>query len=154
MQLFLRHKTFKSFCPLLINQTHLKLFLQTMQSQFELILRYFQGMLIAVFYCFLNGEVQGEVTKFWKNFRLKNGLPSHTFRKSSTYHTNGTQITALASTNSADDRSHGMQETSLLSPNGEPNRSGSISSELLIPPQRTFGQRTLNDGSRLKEDVV
>lgn len=114
----------------------------------------FQGMLIAVFYCFLNGEVQGEVKKFWKNIRLKNGLPSHSFRKGSSYHTNGTQFTGLVSSNSADDRSHAMQETSLLSPNGGACRSTSINSDTLQPPKQIYGQRAVLSDPQIKEEAV
>ena len=72
-------------------------------------------MLIAVFYCFLNGEVRCEVIKFWKNLRLKNGLPSNTYRKTSTYNSNGTQLTAMTYT-TMEDKIQINQETSLLTP--------------------------------------
>nr|CAB3249396.1 glucagon-like peptide 1 receptor [Phallusia mammillata] len=63
---------------------------------FEMTFTSLQGMLIAVLYCFLNGEVQGEVTKLWRNWRWRKGLPAATSRKSSTYHSNGgTQMTSM-----------------------------------------------------------
>ena len=123
-------------------------------------------MLIAVFYCFLNGEVRTEVIKCWKNLRLKNGLPSTTFRKSSNYYSNGTQVTAFVTMNS-EERTQVVQESSLLSPNNRcdsaksSRRSTMTNNELKVPSKvdgcnLSLREKTVNFGSNLsmKEDVV
>ena len=118
-------------------------------------------MLIAVFYCFLNGEVRGEVVKFWKNLRLKNGLPSNTFRKTSTYNSNGTQLTTAMMYNS-EDKSQMLQETSLLTPNNRcdsgksSRRSTMTNNDLKVPPASDGSNCSLitnNKSSRLSANV-
>ena len=118
-------------------------------------------MLIAVFYCFLNGEVQAEIKKLWKNFRSKHALPAAKLRKSSNYYSNGTQVTAFACVHS-EDKSHLMQETCLLTPNSRHDSSASSRSTFnsaSLQRENSNGcmtQSNANGLSRLnmKEEVV
>uniref|UniRef100_H3CRC2 Vasoactive intestinal peptide receptor 2 n=1 Tax=Tetraodon nigroviridis TaxID=99883 RepID=H3CRC2_TETNG len=44
---------------------------------FDLALGSFQGLVVAILYCFLNGEVQGELKRIWRSMCLNSGLRRH-----------------------------------------------------------------------------
>ncbi|CAK8683444.1 unnamed protein product [Clavelina lepadiformis] len=73
---------------------------------FEMIFTSFQGCLIAILYCFLNGEVQTEIVKLWNMWRWKNGIPAANSRKCSSFYSNGTQLTSITSTHTTENTSN------------------------------------------------
>ncbi|XP_049604325.1 vasoactive intestinal polypeptide receptor isoform X2 [Syngnathus scovelli] len=66
---------------------------------FDLILGSFQGFVVAVLYCFLNGEVQGEIKRKWRRWMLQRFLGADTKYQQPSIGSNGnnfsTQITML-----------------------------------------------------------
>ncbi|XP_009857769.2 glucagon-like peptide 1 receptor [Ciona intestinalis] len=82
---------------------------------FEIILTSLQGSIIAILYCFLNGEVQTEIRKCWRNWRWSHRLPAAS-GKFSTYRSD-VQMTSITYAHSIDKGD--AHETSLLSPNNK-----------------------------------
>ncbi|CAK8671673.1 unnamed protein product [Clavelina lepadiformis] len=68
---------------------------------FEMIFTSFQGCLISILYCFLNGEVQGEIIKIWSTWRRRNGVPAAGSRNCSSFYSNGIQLTSITSSHAA-----------------------------------------------------
>ncbi|CAK8682343.1 unnamed protein product [Clavelina lepadiformis] len=65
---------------------------------FEMIFTSFQGCLISILYCFLNGEVQGEIIKVWSTW------------------SNGIQMTSIASSHpAASNHDHSRRESAASS---------------------------------------
>ncbi|XP_076018200.1 vasoactive intestinal polypeptide receptor-like isoform X2 [Genypterus blacodes] len=65
---------------------------------FDLILWSFQGFVVAVLYCFLNGEVQAEIKRKWRRWTLQRFLGAHTKYQHPSIGSNGnnsTQITVF-----------------------------------------------------------
>ncbi|XP_029444376.1 vasoactive intestinal polypeptide receptor 2 [Rhinatrema bivittatum] len=70
------------------------------QLIFELCLGSFQGLIVAVLYCFLNSEVQGELKKMWHNMQL-NQKKDHDYRLHSiSVSRNGSECTSQFHRNS------------------------------------------------------
>uniref|UniRef100_A0A3P8TXC1 Vasoactive intestinal peptide receptor 1a n=1 Tax=Amphiprion percula TaxID=161767 RepID=A0A3P8TXC1_AMPPE len=69
---------------------------------FDLILGSFQGFVVAVLYCFLNGEVQAEIKRKWRRWMLQRFLGADTKYQQPSIGSNGnnfsTQITMLTKT--------------------------------------------------------
>ncbi|XP_076810045.1 vasoactive intestinal polypeptide receptor 1-like isoform X2 [Clavelina lepadiformis] len=72
---------------------------------FEMIFTSFQGCLISILYCFLSGEVQGEIIKVWSTWRRRKGVPAAGSRNCSLFYSNGVQLTSIASSHTACDES-------------------------------------------------
>ncbi|XP_024862685.1 vasoactive intestinal polypeptide receptor-like isoform X2 [Kryptolebias marmoratus] len=70
-----------------------------MRLVFDLVLGSFQGFVVAILYCFLNGEVQSEVKRKWGRWMLQRFLGADTKYKQPSIGSNGnnfsTQITML-----------------------------------------------------------
>ncbi|XP_007544431.2 vasoactive intestinal polypeptide receptor-like [Poecilia formosa] len=64
---------------------------------FDLILGSFQGFVVAVLYCFLNAEVQGEIKRKWRRWHLQRYMGSDTKYQHPSNSSNNfsTQITML-----------------------------------------------------------
>ncbi|XP_027692792.1 vasoactive intestinal polypeptide receptor 1 [Vombatus ursinus] len=80
---------------------------------FELILGSFQGFVVAVLYCFLNGEVQAEFKRKWRRWRLERFLGPDLKYHHPSVASNGsnfsTQISMLTRTSPKDRRSSSIQ---------------------------------------------
>ncbi|XP_040911602.1 vasoactive intestinal polypeptide receptor-like [Toxotes jaculatrix] len=81
---------------------------------FDLILGSFQGFLVAVLYCFLNGEVQSEIKRKWRRWLLQRFLGANTKYQQPSIGSNGnnfsTQITMLTKCSPSTRRASGCQE--------------------------------------------
>ncbi|XP_054992231.1 vasoactive intestinal polypeptide receptor 1 isoform X1 [Sorex araneus] len=65
---------------------------------FELVMGSFQGFVVAILYCFLNGEVQGELRRKWRRWHLQGILglaPRYQHAGSSSNATCSTQVSML-----------------------------------------------------------
>ncbi|CAK8682348.1 unnamed protein product [Clavelina lepadiformis] len=83
---------------------------------FEMTFTSFQGCLISILYCFLNGEVQGEIIKVWSTWRSRNGVPAAGSRNCSSFYSNGIQMTSIASSHpAASNHDHSMRESAASS---------------------------------------
>ncbi|XP_028933546.1 vasoactive intestinal polypeptide receptor 1 isoform X1 [Ornithorhynchus anatinus] len=86
---------------------------------FELLLGSFQGFVVAILYCFLNGEVQAELKRKWRRWRLEHFLGSDPKYHQPSLASNGTnystQISMLAKSSPHAQRSASFQaELSLV----------------------------------------
>ncbi|KAM3605115.1 uncharacterized protein V6R79_020957 [Siganus canaliculatus] len=81
---------------------------------FDLILGSFQGFVVAVLYCFLNGEVQAEIKRKWRRWMLQRFLGADTKYQQPSIGSNGnnfsTQITMLTKCSPTTRRASGCQE--------------------------------------------
>uniref|UniRef100_A0A7N8XVN4 Vasoactive intestinal peptide receptor 1a n=1 Tax=Mastacembelus armatus TaxID=205130 RepID=A0A7N8XVN4_9TELE len=81
---------------------------------FDLILGSFQGFVVAVLYCFLNGEVQSEIKRKWRRWMLQRFLVADTKYHQPSTGSNGnnfsTQITMLTKCSPATQRASACQE--------------------------------------------
>ncbi|XP_058035942.1 vasoactive intestinal polypeptide receptor 1 [Ahaetulla prasina] len=83
---------------------------------FELVLGSFQGFVVAVLYCFINGEVQSEMKRKWRRWHLERFLGSDMkYHHPSVGSTGTTQISMLATSSPKTQRSSTFQaEKSLV----------------------------------------
>uniref|UniRef100_A0A3B5BAJ9 Vasoactive intestinal polypeptide receptor-like n=1 Tax=Stegastes partitus TaxID=144197 RepID=A0A3B5BAJ9_9TELE len=81
---------------------------------FDLILGSFQGFIVAVLYCFLNGEVQAEIKRKWRRWMLQRFLGADTKYQQPSIGSNGnnfsTQITMLTKSSPTTRRASACQE--------------------------------------------
>ncbi|CAK6967900.1 vasoactive intestinal polypeptide receptor-like [Scomber scombrus] len=81
---------------------------------FDLILGSFQGFVVAVLYCFLNGEVQAEIKRKWRRWMLQRFLGADTKYQQPSIGSNGnnfsTQITMLTKYSPSTRRASACQE--------------------------------------------
>ncbi|XP_061696135.1 vasoactive intestinal polypeptide receptor-like isoform X2 [Syngnathoides biaculeatus] len=81
---------------------------------FDLILGSFQGFVVAVLYCFLNGEVQAEIKRKWRRWMLQRFLGTDTKYQQPSIGSNGnnfsTQITMLTKCSPTARRASACQE--------------------------------------------
>ncbi|KAM8727485.1 vasoactive intestinal polypeptide receptor-like [Acanthopagrus schlegelii] len=81
---------------------------------FDLILGSFQGFVVAVLYCFLNGEVQAEIKRKWRRWMLQRFLGADTKYQQPSIGSNGnnfsTQITMLTKCSPSTRRASECQE--------------------------------------------
>uniref|UniRef100_A0AAY4ASJ6 Vasoactive intestinal polypeptide receptor 1 n=1 Tax=Denticeps clupeoides TaxID=299321 RepID=A0AAY4ASJ6_9TELE len=63
---------------------------------FDLILGSFQGFVVAVLYCFLNGEVQSEIKRKWRRWHLERFLGSGTKYQQPSMGSNGNNFTQIS----------------------------------------------------------
>uniref|UniRef100_A0A3Q3WR03 Uncharacterized protein n=1 Tax=Mola mola TaxID=94237 RepID=A0A3Q3WR03_MOLML len=85
-----------------------------MRMVFDLILGSFQGFVVAVLYCFLNGEVQAEIKRKWRRWMLQRFLGADTKYRQPSIGSNGnnfsTQITMMTKCSPATRRASVSQE--------------------------------------------
>ncbi|XP_041924371.1 vasoactive intestinal polypeptide receptor 1b isoform X3 [Alosa alosa] len=85
---------------------------------FDLILGSFQGFVVAVLYCFLNGEVQGEIKRKWRRWHLERFLGSDTKYQQPSMGSNGnnfsTQISMLTRCSPKTRRASSCQDSSVI----------------------------------------
>uniref|UniRef100_A0A3Q2PSR3 Vasoactive intestinal peptide receptor 1a n=1 Tax=Fundulus heteroclitus TaxID=8078 RepID=A0A3Q2PSR3_FUNHE len=81
---------------------------------FDLVLGSFQGFVVAVLYCFLNGEVQSEVKRKWRRWMLQRFLGADNKYQQPSIGSNGnnfsTQITLLTKSSPTARRASGCDE--------------------------------------------
>uniref|UniRef100_A0A8C4NWW9 Vasoactive intestinal peptide receptor 1a n=1 Tax=Dicentrarchus labrax TaxID=13489 RepID=A0A8C4NWW9_DICLA len=78
---------------------------------FDLILGSFQGFVVAVLYCFLNGEVQAEIKRKWRRWMLQRFLGADTkYQQPSNGNNFSTQITMLTKCSPTTRRASECQE--------------------------------------------
>ncbi|XP_039900805.1 vasoactive intestinal polypeptide receptor-like [Simochromis diagramma] len=81
---------------------------------FDLILGSFQGFVVAVLYCFLNGEVQSEIKRKWRRWMLQRFLGADTKYQQPSMGSNGnnfsTQITMMTKCSPTTRRTSACQE--------------------------------------------
>lgn len=86
---------------------------------FELIVGSFQGFVVAILYCFLNGEVQAELRRKWRRWHLQGILGSNAKYQHASGGSNGatcsTQVSMLTRVSPGARRSSSFQaEVSLV----------------------------------------
>ncbi|XP_015249468.1 PREDICTED: vasoactive intestinal polypeptide receptor-like isoform X1 [Cyprinodon variegatus] len=85
-----------------------------LRMAFDLVLGSFQGFVVAVLYCFLNGEVQSEVKRKWRRWMLQRFLGADTKYQQPSIGSNGnnfsTQITLLTKCSPTTRRASTCQE--------------------------------------------